>query len=57
MYNVSKYTQSTLSKFDIIGSYFVNLFYNEFYSKAKVLKLNGSFINLTEAYKNILGSY
>lgn len=57
MYNVSKYTQSTLSKFDIIGSYFVNLFYNEFYSKSKVLKLNGSFINLTEAYKNILGSY
>ena len=57
MYNVSKYTQSTLSKFDIIGSYFVNLFYNEFYSKSKVLKLNGSFVNLTEAYKNILGSY
>jgi hypothetical protein len=54
---MSKYAQSTLSKFDIIGSYFVNLFYNEFYSKSKTLKLNGSFINLTEAYKNILGSY
>lgn len=57
MINASKYTQSTLSKFDIIGSYFVNLFYNEFYSKSKILKLNGTFINLTEAYKNILGSY
>lgn len=57
MYNVSKYTKSTLSKFDIIGSYFVNLFYNEFYSKSKTLRLNGSFENLTEAYKNILGSY
>lgn len=57
MYNVSKYTKSTLSKFDIIGSYFVNLFYNEFYSKSKALKLNGAFVNLTEAYKNILGSY
>ena len=57
MINVSKYTQSTLSKFDIIGSYFVNLFYNEFYSKSKVLKSNGSSENLTEAYKSILGSY
>jgi len=56
-YNEFKYEQSTLSKFDIIGSYFVNLFYNEFYSKANTLKINGSFDNLTDAYKNILGSY
>lgn len=55
--NEFKYEQSTLSKFDIIGSYFVNLFYNEFYSKANTLKLNGSYDNLTDAYKSILGSY
>jgi len=55
--NEFKYEQSTLSKFDIIGSYFVNLFYNEFYSKANTLKLNGTYNNTTEAYKSILGSY
>jgi len=58
MYNIdSKYTQSTLSKFDIIGSYFVNLYYNEFYTKSKTLKLNGTCANLTDGYKNILCSY
>ena len=55
--NEFKYDQSTLSKFDIIGSYFVNLFYNEFYSKANSLKINGSYNNTTDAYKNILCSY
>lgn len=53
----SKYSQSTLSKFDIIGSYFVNLYYNEFYIKAKNLKTQGTYNNITEAYKNILSSY
>lgn len=52
-----KYTQSTLSKFDIIGSYFVNLYYNEFYTKANTLRINGTYTNVTEAYKHILGSY
>ena len=53
----TKYSQSTLSKFDIIGSYFVNLYYNEFYIKAKNLKTQGTYNNITEAYKNILSSY
>jgi len=53
----TKYSQSTLSKFDIIGSYFVNLYYNEFYIKAKNLKTQGAYNNITEAYKNILSSY
>lgn len=53
----NKYSQSTLSKFDIIGSYFVNLYYNEFYIKAKNLKMQGNSNNLTEAYKNVLSSY
>lgn len=53
----NKYSQSTLSKFDIIGSYFVNLYYNEFYIKAKNLKTQGNSNNLTEAYKNVLSSY
>jgi hypothetical protein len=53
----SKYSQSTLSKFDIIGSYFVNLYYNEFYTKAHTLRINGTYENVTDAYKNILSSY
>jgi len=54
---IHKYSQSTLSKFDIIGSYFVNLYYNEFYLKAKNLKNQGTYTNITEAYKNLLSSY
>lgn len=53
----SKYSHSTLSKFDIIGSYFVNLYYNEFYTKARNLKMQSTYNNITEAYKNILSSY
>ena len=53
----NKYSQSTLSKFDIIGSYFVNLYYNEFYIKAKNLKTQGTYNNITDAYKNLLSSY
>jgi len=52
-----KYEQSTLSKFDIIGSYFVNLYYNEFYTKANTLRINGTYNNITDAYRNILSSY
>lgn len=52
-----KYSQATLSKFDIIGSYFVNLYYNDFYSKAHSLKLNGQLDNTTDAYKHILSTY
>lgn len=52
-----KYSHSTLSKFDIIGSYFVNLYYNEFYIKAKNLKNQGNYNNTTDAYKNLLSSY
>ena len=54
---INKYSQSTLSKFDIIGSYFVNLYYNEFYIKAKNLKFQGTYSNITDAYKNLLSSY
>lgn len=55
--NYNKYSQSTLSKFDIIGSYFVNLYYNEFYIKAKNLKFQENYTNITEAYKNLLSNY
>jgi hypothetical protein len=53
----NKYDQSTLSKFDIIGSYFVNLYYNEFYIKSKNLKFDNMYSNITDAYKNVLSSY
>jgi hypothetical protein len=53
----NKYDQSTLSKFDIIGSYFVNLYYNEFYIKSKNLKFDNAYANITDAYKNVLSSY
>ncbi len=53
----NKYEKSTISKFDIIGSYFVNLFYNEFYSKAITMKATNKYNSITEAYNDILISY
>ena len=52
-----EYDQTTISKFEIVGSYFINLYYNEFYSKAKALKIQNKCKTITEAYKYILKEY
>ena len=36
---INNYSKTTLSKFDIIGSYFVGVYYNELYKKAENLFL------------------
>ena len=37
--HLSKYGNNTITRFDIVGSFFVNLFYNEFYKKSNSLKI------------------
>lgn len=54
---LDKYDKTTITKFDIIGSYFVNLFYNEFYKNAVTIKLSNNTLSTTDAYKNTLVSY
>lgn len=51
-----------ISKFEIIGAYFVNLFYNEFYKQAVNIKLSGDATggtqdSTTDIYKSILTAY
>lgn len=55
--HIGKYDKSTISKFDIVGSYFVNLYYNEFYSKAMSIKMSTDDKSLTDIYKQILSTY
>jgi hypothetical protein len=53
----SKYEKSTITKFDIIGSYFVGIYYNELYLKAEQLRDDGKYDSLTQAYQNVLYTY
>ena len=54
---INNYSKTTLSKFDIIGSYFVGVYYNELYKKAENLFLEEKYSTLTESYKSILYNY
>lgn len=53
----SKYEKSTITKFDIIGSYFVGIYYNELYLKAEQLRNEGKYNSLTQAYQQVLYNY
>lgn len=54
---LDKYDKTTITKCDIIGSFFVNLTYNEFYNNAVNIKLSNKNLSITDAYKNTLVSY
>jgi len=53
----SKYEKSTITKFDIIGSYFVGIYYNDLYLKAEQLRNEGKYDSLTQSYQNVLYNY
>lgn len=55
--NLNNYDPITLTKFEIIGSYFIHLYYNELYFAAIKLQVNGYFTHKVESYKNILSDY
>lgn len=43
--------------FSFMSAYFVDAFYNHFYSQAKQLKNNNKFTTITDAYKNVVFIY
>ena len=53
----SKYEKSTISTFDIIGSYCVGIYYNELYFKAEQWRNEGKYDSLTQAYQKVLYNY
>lgn len=48
---------TTISKFEIIGSYVVHLYFNEFYVQSKKLFANKAYPSIMDGYKNILYDY
>mgnify|MGYP003473866038 FL=1 len=55
--HLSKYGNNTITRFDIVGSFFVNLFYNEFYKKSNSLKQQTLDKSTTDIYKELLVAY
>jgi hypothetical protein len=55
--HLSKYGNNTITRFDIVGSFFVNLFYNEFYKKSNSLKQETLDKSTTDIYKELLVAY
>jgi hypothetical protein len=55
-----KHGSLAISKFEIVGSYFVNLIYNEFHQKSIDLNVQATatkWTSATEIYKSLLSSY
>ena len=48
----SKYDNSVINTCEILGTYFVNVYYNEIYLKMRELKMNNGVESLTDAYRN-----
>lgn len=55
--HLSKYGNNTITRFDIVGSFFVNLFYNEFYKKSNNIKQQRLDKSTTDIYVELLSSY
>lgn len=56
-FHINKYGNGTVTRFDIVGSFFVNLFYNELYKKANNLKIQSNNKSTTDIYKSLLLAY
>ncbi len=54
---ILKYGDCTITRFDIVGSFFVYLFYNELFKKAKDLMNQSANRSTTDIYKELLCSY
>jgi hypothetical protein len=55
--NRENYDPRVLSTFDVIGSYFVDIFYNDLYLKAKDKVKEGRYAAVTDAYKANIVNY
>lgn len=54
---IVKYGDCTITRFDIVGSFFVYLFYNELFKKSKELKNQTTSKSTTDTYKELLVAY
>lgn len=55
--NRSNYDPKIIATYDIAGSFFIDIFYNDLYLKAKAAFNNGEKASLTDAYRDNIMSY
>lgn len=55
--NRENYSQKTLETFEIMGAYYVDIFYNHLYNEARKLKASGNVVSITEGYKHTLNAF
>jgi hypothetical protein len=55
--HITKHGSGTITRFDIVGSFFANLFYNELFKKANSLKQQHIDKSTTDIYKELLTAY
>lgn len=53
----NNYSNKTLEIYEILGSYYIDIFYNHLYIEAKKLKANGNVSSITEGYKHTLNAF
>lgn len=57
MFRRKNYSKRALSTFEIISSFVVNLYYNNFYEEAKRLHTSGKVDSITDGYKHSVNAY
>jgi cell division protein FtsB len=57
IFDKSNYKKKTLDTFEILGAYFVDIYYNHLYIEAKKLRTSGSVSSITEGYKHTLNAF
>jgi hypothetical protein len=53
----SNYSKRTIDTFEIISSYFIDIYYNHLYIEAKKLKTNRHVKSITDGYKHALNAF
>lgn len=57
MFDRKNYSSKTIENFEIVSSYFVDIFYNHLYVEAKKYKAHGTVASITEGYQHTLNAY
>ena len=52
LFDRSSYSSTTISTYQIVGAYFVDVYYNHLYTEAIKFKTNGNVVSVTEGYRH-----
>ena len=57
MFKKGNYSKRTLSTFEIVASFIVDLYYNHFYQEAKKIRIDRRVDSVTDGYKHAIKAY